>query len=157
MFVKQHKDGRQRAFAEAAAKLPDNPDTSCVIWPYAMMPHGYGTLEVNGKTMGVHVYVTTIVRGPRPPKADACHSCNNRPCINPAHLRWGSRKDNMADAIVGNTTRRGSRNWNVKLTEEQVRAIRADRRTIGDIARSYGVVYATIKDILIGENWGWLK
>ena len=36
-------------------------------------------------------------------KIDLCHACHNKKCSNPAHLYWGTRKDNMQDAIERGT------------------------------------------------------
>lgn len=41
---------------------------------------------------------------------DGCHTCDNPPCCNPAHLYVGTRKQNVADAVE----RR--RLWQLKLT-----------------------------------------
>lgn len=32
--------------------------------------------------------------------------CHNRGCVNPRHLRWGTRQDNIADRILDGTNRK---------------------------------------------------
>ena len=34
-----------------------------------------------------------------PNKIDLCHNCGNGKCSNPKHLYWGTRKENVEDAI----------------------------------------------------------
>lgn len=34
---------------------------------------------------------------------DLCHACGNGKCSNPRHLYWGTRKENVHDAIVHGT------------------------------------------------------
>jgi hypothetical protein len=43
-----------------------------------------------------------------------------------------------------------------KLTEDDVRAIRADSRTARLVAADYGVSIPTIKDIRHKRTWAWL-
>ncbi len=35
--------------------------------------------------------------------ADLCHACNNEKCSNPRHLYWGTRRENVLDAIQNGT------------------------------------------------------
>ncbi len=35
--------------------------------------------------------------------ADLCHACNNGKCSNPRHLYWGTRQENVHDAIKAGT------------------------------------------------------
>jgi hypothetical protein len=35
--------------------------------------------------------------------ADLCHACNNDKCSNPKHLYWGTRRENVQDAINNGT------------------------------------------------------
>lgn len=57
-------------------------------------------LWFDGAKVGAHDLVLTVWDGPKPPDKESCHSCDNRPCINPLHLRWGTRQDNVDDMMA---------------------------------------------------------
>lgn len=87
----------------AAALASDTVD--CITWPFSCDDYGYGKMNRNGRTQHVHVYVTKMKRGPKPPRHDACHSCGNghMACVNWRHLDWGTRKKNVHDSIEHGT------------------------------------------------------
>lgn len=132
----------------------------CLPWPFAVRPNGYGQHhDRSGNTTLVHRMACESRHGP-PPTADhdAAHSCGNRVCCNPSHLRWATRTENHADKIRHGTTNRGERSGTSILSEDDVRAIRALRGVSQRIiAARFGVSQQTISDILVGRRWGWLK
>ena len=78
----------------------------CVAFPFARDPHGYGHMKVGGRYVSAHVFVAEEVLGPRPsPKHEVCHTCGNgaQGCVTKKHLYWGTRKQNVADAIAHGT------------------------------------------------------
>ena len=58
-------------------------------------PQG-GGLSYLLKGLMAHIFDTTIPKGY---KINVCHACNNPNCSNPAHLYWGTVKENVADRI----------------------------------------------------------
>lgn len=54
-----------------------------------------GGLSTYCKALLAHVLDTTIPSGS---KIHVCHACNNPKCSNPAHLYWGTSKENKLDA-----------------------------------------------------------
>lgn len=131
----------------------------CVIWPFALNNSGYGSLAVDGKSIGAHRYACECANGPPPsPQHEAAHSCNNRPCINGKHLRWATKVENEADTLVHGTRSVGEKHGISKLTEDQVREIRAlsGKMLQHEIADLYGVTQTTISCIVRGQTWGWL-
>lgn len=54
------------------------------------------------------------------------HSCDNPPCVNPKHLRPGTKMDNSRDCVNKKRNVFGERHSKSKLTESQVLNIRAD-------------------------------
>lgn len=99
--------------------------------------------------------------GPRPSDIhEAAHSCGNGSlgCGNPKHLRWDTPEGNHADKVEHGTTNRGERQWQARLTEADVRDIRAMLGTTKqkDIASLYGLNPCVISEIKTGRKWGWL-
>ena len=83
------------------------------------------------------------------------HTCDNRRCVNPAHLITGTHEENMRDMTERERQARGENQGSVKLTEEQVKEIRAignSQRQV-DIAEKYGIKQGQVGKILRKVNW----
>ena len=84
----------------------------------------------------------------------ACHSCDNPSCCNPAHLFVGDRAENNADMRGKCRHEHGERHHAARLSEDDVRAIRAARgRTQSELAEQYGVGQSVISRVLAGKAW----
>jgi hypothetical protein len=77
------------------------PD-GCWIWTAAKNSDGYGSVQKpKGKGVtGTH-RLAILISGRVFTKEEsyALHSCHNPSCVNPAHLRTGSQKDNVKDCV----------------------------------------------------------
>ena len=60
--------------------------------------HGYVSLARNGIRRTIPQLIIRR-RSQHKPGIDAMHSCDNRWCINPAHISAGTRSDNVNDAV----------------------------------------------------------
>lgn len=128
----------------------------CILWPFSVAPNGYGTTNQGG----AHRRVCRMTCG-APPTADheVAHSCNVRACVNPRHLRWATKSENMADKIGHGTIMRGERNHQAKLTAAEVLAIRRleGAAILRDVADRFGVSICTVHRIWRRETWAWLE
>lgn len=75
---------------------------SCWIWTAKILPNGYGVFNVKGKQVYVHRFSYQLYNGTIPYGLLVCHTCDNRSCVNPAHLWLGTHKDNTQDMISKN-------------------------------------------------------
>lgn len=120
-------------------------------WPWlGDTRKGYGVFQYRGRLFGAHELALSFTTGERRlPSLDTCHSCDNPPCCNPAHLRFDSRASNVRD--MHNRGRTASPS--ARLTPEQVLEIR-ERRDAGApqrlLARHYGISEAYVSAIVRG-------
>jgi HNH endonuclease len=126
----------------------------CIPWPFTLGENGYGN---NVAGLGSpHVFTCEKFHGKKPTKKhEVAHSCGNRGCINPRHVRWAIHKDNEADKIIHGTTLHGERCGAAKLSNQQVLIIRSKFRKVSniDLASQFGVSEATISVIGNRKTW----
>jgi hypothetical protein len=122
--------------------------SACIEWPKSRYRNGYGQLMVNYRKWQAHRWVWTQEHGPIPEGMCVLHRCDNPPCVNIDHLFLGTHQDNVDDMIA-----KGRHGGPVKLTKDQVAAIRSDQRLQRIIAAEYGVTQGHVSEIKRGLVW----
>ena len=122
----------------------------------------WGHLTINLSRSGkktsrpIHRLVLEAWVGPCPEGLICCHN-NGLPWDNRVeNLRWDNYQANADDALRHGTRARGSRCGASKLTEDdvfQIRRLRAEGESIGDLAVRFGVTEYNIKAIVYRRSW----
>lgn len=111
------------------------------------------TLRGEKRHHSVHRLVLAAFVGPCP-AGMMCRHLNGIPTDNRLeNLRWGTAEENIADMRLHGTTPRGERNGSAKLTENEVRDIRASPLTGRAVAAIYGVHASRVFRIREGNAW----
>jgi len=150
--TKTAADGEIPAWVLGHATWPDKD--ACLLWPFAISKKsGY---PIAGKRKG-HVVMCEAAHGDAPHgKPQVAHSCDNRSCVNPHHIRWATHRENMDDMVIRNRARHGEKHSRAKLTEEAVRVIRSTPRGYGvtkRLCQQFGVTEATLSAARSGRTW----
>lgn len=139
------------------AKVDRGAPEQCWTWQAGIGACGYGLFNANGKPDRAHRFSLSLRLGrPLRPGSVACHTCDNRVCVNPDHLYEGTHQTNVDDAVSRGRTSRGESHPISKLSEMDVLAIRhlaASGEKNRDLAARFGVAEASISNITYGRSW----
>lgn len=132
--------------------------SGCHEWNGMRTRGGYGVITAPGGDVEyLHRIMYRQHHGEIPDGYSVCHSCDNPPCSNVAHLFLGAHVDNMRDAVGKRRHSYGQRNGRAKLTAEQVTEIRgllaAGALSQPEIGAIYGVTQGCISAIAVGKSW----
>jgi hypothetical protein len=139
----------------------------CWLWQASKDKDGYGmfavTLPRDGLPKGVPTpqrrtrasrFAWETVNGPMPRGLYVLHSCDTPACVNPAHLRVGTQRDNYLDARAKGRHTHGERaGKGAILTEAKAREILLSAERVSATAERFGVSKATVYAIRQRRLW----
>lgn len=130
---------------------------SCWLWKDPEQKH-YANFWDGRKQIGAHRYSLELKLGRELKEGEfACHTCDNKRCVNPKHLFPGTRLDNSRDMVSKNRKEVGQDVFGAKMTDEKVRSMRKryakNNISIRRLARYYGITDSNASYILQGKTW----
>jgi hypothetical protein len=122
-----------------------------------MYRNGYGQFRLTWFRDAIaHRWAYRISTGSEPGPSLVLHSCANRACCNPAHLRLGDHAENMRDMVRHGNSQRGELATGVKLTDSKVKSIRrlsAAGASHSELVARFGVSKAAVSLIVNRKRW----
>lgn len=136
--------------------LPAVRGSGC--WEWQGTRSHYGVMNDHGTTVYAHRFAWEQANGPMPEGKVVRHTCDNKFCVNPAHLLLGSQGENVQDAVERQLNCFGERHGRHRLTEQQVveikQHLREGKLNQRQIAELYPVVtLSAIEGIASGRTW----
>jgi hypothetical protein len=130
---------------------------ACWPWTGATFPGGYGSFYVDRwlHCRPAHRSVFTLTNGPIPDGLEIDHSCRNRKCCNPAHLRLATRQQNAWNSgarLRGRSQFKGV-SWHSGGGRWQS-SIRVSGRSVGLGLFDSEVAAARAYDVAAAEHFG---
>lgn len=129
----------------------------CWNWTGRLDIGGYGRFSIKGIWKKAHRTAYELYKGSIPEGLVVRHMCNNRKCVNPAHLEVGSHKDNTTDMFRTNPPdRTGDRSHAKKITQADADELRQWREfgyTQKDIGTAFGIGQPQVSSVLNGKYW----
>lgn len=144
------------------SKVSKGDADACWEWTASLDGRGYGQFGIRtGRNVRAHRFSYVVAFGPIPGDLFVLHRCDNRKCVNPAHLFLGDAGDNIRDCFAKGRARPnpavGVQNGRALVDAEQVVSMRRRHRsgsvTIGQLMAETRLCRAAVENILSGRSW----
>ena len=140
-FIQTHSARKQGAPLDSKYRIDD--ETGCWHWLGYIDKGGYGAYNYDGHYTSAHRAVWQLhydITLPRHLQVD--HLCQQRDCVNPAHLQVTTAMTNMR------------RRTSVRLSEADVLLIRSSTGNREEMAARFGISVSTLYEVRNGRTWG---
>lgn len=136
--------------------------SDCWIWTGYICQNGYGQIKTkryDGKKQSLvasrfSLYLKTGVWPES--RMFACHTCDNKKCVNPDHLFWGTGLENQLDCLAKGRRPKPYRDYNhARLIRNELRNT-STYAEISDVAKKHGLSLASGKAIKYGTKWDYI-
>lgn len=141
-------------------RISPEPTSGCFLWEGTYFSEGYAAISIRGQNRPAGREYMRIVHGGIPDGMFVLHHCDNRACVNPDHLYFGTQLDNMRDRSRRKRHPHGESCKISVLTESDVieaKRLRGMGLTWRDIGDSFGVHLSTIAYAVNGKTWAHIK
>lgn len=156
--------GRTRGndYERFMAKVDQRGPDECWLWQASKTGNGYGQFFLDDAKIVAHRVSWILHHGPIPDDLVVMHTCDTPLCVNPNHLRLGTRGDNMRDMVAKgrNVAPVGEACGASRLTNERVLKIfelRKQGLTHREIAKEVQCSGTMVSLILQGKYWKHLQ
>lgn len=165
-YARWHRKGDTSKFEPPPRTLDDllarfdanvKKTDTCWLWTGCLNSAGYGTLSVDCKSKLAHRLAWDLFKTEKIGSAFVLHLCDVKTCVNPSHLFNGTQADNMADKIRKGRHRfgvlKGVKHGSCKLTEDDVRTIRASKQPWRLLAQQFETSVGNVAMIRSRKTW----
>jgi len=127
----------------------------CWLWQGKLDKDGYGTWFMDGRNWRPHRLALQLSGYELRPDLVTRHFCENRHCVNPAHMTLGTQKENIHDQLRAGTHSK------LKYSDEIIQKIREEykRGEVGQraLSKKYGVSKSQVQMIVLNRTRTVLK
>lgn len=128
----------------------------CWLWTASVNNVGRPVMNVGaGVIRLVSRFMYEMTTGEKLGKRVVMHTCDEGLCVNPAHLKAGTQRDNIYDCMAKGRDRKacGVDNGRSKLNPQKIRVIRRSSASSRALAKQLGVGRSAVLDVRAGKTW----